>query len=576
MRIDARGSQQALRPPRWMGMAAAALALATAVGGAGASGDRALAATGTTSATATVTARASTPSPAGVTDRALQTPLTDLGAQWTGVAAGDWVQLDWAGTQSVTSVQLFGAPAAAASIASGTLTFSDGSSLLVGGVLRDGVHPTTIAFPSKSIDWMRFTADRLSGSGSSGIGELAVYRAGSTPQKSLTATGAPSTGIGVPVSTEIECLPRPAASGLTVLCPTSNSFVHGPTSMRVFAPGASAVVARVWQNAGGAYPDPVLITAIPDASSIATVSFDASRLTHGPFTVEVRSMYYSRVLQTAYAQLFNASGAQTARLLPGSHLSSPSTGMTLAFSEEFTSQVSLSRTGIGADYTSTQPFSNGGAQEFGEAIFANPSAELDNISVVDDDFLRIALSPRPPSFPDPMGWNRDHIGGMLSSARVGGSGFSAQYGYFEARMLVPGGKGLWPAFWMLPSGNLAEKQAVVAEIDAVESYGHDPTYNCQGTHSYVGGKDTSKIQCTTKFDSIRSGLAWHTYGAKLGKETITYFIDGEQVATAPQVPGGDVPMFFMANLALSSDWAIDLAATGDEAAMYVDYIRVYT
>lgn len=534
------------------------------------------AASGTASATATVSSRVSGASAGAVTDRATQTPITDLGAQWTGASAADWIQLDWSSTESVTSVQLFGAPSAPAAISSGTLTFSDGSSLLVGGVLRDGVRPTTIAFPAKALRWARFTVDKTTGSGTTGIGELAVYRIGSTPQKSITTVGATNSGIGVPVTTDTPCLGGAAASGLTVLCPTSNATVTGTTSMRIAAPGSTSVVARVWQSPGSAFPDPAPITASPDGSGVATVTFDASRLAHGPFSIELRSFSGTRVTQTVWAQLFNASGVQSPRLLPSNSGSAPSAGMTLAYSEEFTSPVSFSRTGVGADYTSSKPESGNQAQEFGEAIFADPSSGFDNLSVVDDDYLKIALSPRPSTFADPMGWNRAHIGGMLSSARVGGSGFSAQYGYFEARMLVPGGKGMWPAFWMLPSGNLAVKQSVVAEIDAVESYGHDPIFNCQATHSYVGGKDNANVKCSTKFDSVRSGLAWHTYGVKVGKDTVTYYVDGKQVATLPQVPGGDAPMFFMANLSLGGQYPIDLAATGDSAAMYVDYIRVYT
>ena len=54
-----------------------------------------------------------------------------------------------------------------------------------------------------------------------------------------------------------------------------------------------------------------------------------------------------------------------------------------------------------------------------------------------------------------------------------------------------------------------------------------------------------------------------------------FLIDGQVVATAPQVRGGASPMFFLANLALGGGWPIDLTAVGDRAVMYVDYIRVY-
>ena len=56
---------------------------------------------------------------------------------------------------------------------------------------------------------------------------------------------------------------------------------------------------------------------------------------------------------------------------------------------------------------------------------------------------------------------------------------------------------------------------------------------------------------------------------------ITYFIDGQVVATAPQVLGGGSPMFFLTNLSVGGGWPVDIAAVQDRAVMYVDYVRVY-
>lgn len=509
-----------------------------------------------------------------ITDRASQSPARDVGASWTGTSSAEWIELRWTTTEVVTSVSVFGSPTAPASVASAMLRFSDGTSIPVGGVLRDGIRPTTVAFAAKSVAWVRFEITAVSGSGGFGIGEIAVHRVGSTPQKSMSISP-PDAGIGIAVSTEPECLAGARTAGLTVLCPRSNTTIQGTTTMKISAPGATSVVARVWQSSTSPYPEPAPITVVPDGRGIATLAFDAARLAHGPINVELRAFSGSTILETVWAQLFNGSGPQTPRLLPSPASFTPSSGMTLAYSEEFTAPVSFSRTGVGADYASAKP-EWWGANEFGQAVFADPSAGYDNLTVVDDDFLKIALKPLPAGVTDPNRWGRGHIGGMLSSARVGGSGFSAQYGYFEARMLAPGGKGIWPAFWLLPNDNLPSAQSIVAEIDVVEIYGHNPMGNCQSIHSYRSGVATSKNFCGTRFDSVQLGLEWHTYGVKVGTDNVVYYIDGRQVATVPQVPGGDSPMFFMANFALSDDWPIDLAATGDEAALYVDYIRVYT
>jgi hypothetical protein len=249
-------------------------------------------------------------------------------------------------------------------------------------------------------------------------------------------------------------------------------------------------------------------------------------------------------------------------------------GRSLVFAEEFNEPVSMTRTGIGADYSAAKPTYNG-AEDFGDAIFADPVQGFDAIGVIDSQYLRIEVQPAPAGLPDPHGWGRTRLGGLLSSGRQGGSGFSAQYGYFEARMLAPAAPGTWPAFWMLPSDNLIKPQPIVAEIDAVELYGHDPTGGCHTTHEHGGKAGSGVAQCGKRFENERTALSWHTYGVSVTPTEITFFIDGRLVATAPQVQGGGSPMFFMANLALGGGWPVDLRAVQERAVLYVDYVRVY-
>ena len=142
-------------------------------------------------------------------------------------------------------------------------------------------------------------------------------------------------------------------------------------------------------------------------------------------------------------------------------------------------------------------------------------------------------------------------------------------------MLAPAAPGTWPAFWMLPSDNLVAPTPTVAEIDAVELYGHEPTAACHSTHDYNSPHDDGVARCGTRFDSDRAALAWHTYGVSVLPTGITFYIDGHAVATAPQVDGGGAPMFFLVNLALGGGWPVDLSAVQDRAALYVDYVRVY-
>jgi len=250
-------------------------------------------------------------------------------------------------------------------------------------------------------------------------------------------------------------------------------------------------------------------------------------------------------------------------------------GRTLVYHDEFNAPLSISESGTGADYAAAKPELQHVSQ-FGDAIFPDPKLGFGNVANVDNDFLRIAVRPMPDGYQDPLGWNRRYLGGLLASARPGGSGLSAQYGYFEARMLAPAAPGTWPAFWMLPSSNLTRSLPSVAEIDAVELYGHQPTGACHSTHQHDGGTDDAgRADCGRRWSTTREAADWHVYGVSITPVGVSFYLDGRVVATAAQVKGGDEPMFFLVDLALGGGWPVDLHRVSGRADLYVDYVRVY-
>jgi beta-glucanase (GH16 family) len=130
--------------------------------------------------------------------------------------------------------------------------------------------------------------------------------------------------------------------------------------------------------------------------------------------------------------------------------------------------------------------------------------------------------------------------------------------------------------WLLPSDNLIQPKSTVAEIDAVELYGHDPRGACHTTHSYTDGRDVQGIAlCGRRFATDQDAMRWHVYGVTVEPTQIVYWIDGKVVARAPQVNGGDKPMFLLIDLALGGGWPIALDPVQNRAAMYVDWFRVY-
>jgi beta-glucanase (GH16 family) len=142
-------------------------------------------------------------------------------------------------------------------------------------------------------------------------------------------------------------------------------------------------------------------------------------------------------------------------------------------------------------------------------------------------------------------------------------------------MLVPAGDGSWPAFWLLPTNSLITAQKHMAEIDAVEMYGHDPLSSCHSVHQYNAGEDRPDIHCGRRFATAREALGWHVYGVQVTPTVIRFSIDGKQVEQVPQAVGGDQPMFFMSDLTVGGGWPVALDAVRNRVALYVDYIRVY-
>lgn len=519
---------------------------------------------------AAVTQSGDASDPRAVQDGSGAPGAAGAGADWTvGNPKQAWIQLDWDRPRELSSIELVGSAGMAASVRSGTLTFGDGAQLPVGAVLPEPGRPTVLAFMPRVTRSVRLTIDQVDGAGPVVLAELRAYQRGATPAQS-SPDAPPGPALPAGVSCEVP-VAGAVQSGLVVRCPKAGSDVGGSVGLQVgVAPGFSTVSATVWP-ADAAAPVGASVDGPADASGSANLTIDVRDVPDGPFTVRVEAAGEGRDSSAVLLQLYRRGGGFGSNKIPPS---TGATGRTLAYAEEFDRPVSRSRNGLGADYAAAKPTFDG-AEDFGDAIFTDPASGVDTTQVVDNRYLRIGVEPSPPGFPDPQGWGRTHLGGLLASAREGGSGFSAQYGYFESRMLAPAAPGTWPAFWMLPSDSLIAPTPAVAEVDVVELYGHDPTGACHTTHEFVDGKDGGVARCGSRFLTERAAVAWHTYGVSVTPTGLSFFIDGQVVATAPQVEGGGAPMFFLVNLALGGGWPVDLRAVEDRAALYVDYVRVY-
>ena len=174
-------------------------------------------------------------------------------------------------------------------------------------------------------------------------------------------------------------------------------------------------------------------------------------------------------------------------------------------------------------------------------------------------------------------------GCRFTSARLKTQGlFDQAYGRFEARLQLPRGQGIWPAFWMLGRDIGTVGWPASGEIDIMENIGREPNI----VHGTVHGPGYSGAQGPGGADTLAAPLAdgFHVYGIEWEPAEIRWYIDGRQYwrLTPAQLPAGarwvfDHPHFLLLNVAVGGNWPGEPDATSTyPQRMLVDWVRVYT
>ncbi|MBB2755365.1 UNVERIFIED_ORG: beta-glucanase (GH16 family) [Rhizobium aethiopicum] len=161
--------------------------------------------------------------------------------------------------------------------------------------------------------------------------------------------------------------------------------------------------------------------------------------------------------------------------------------------------------------------------------------------------------------------------GLLSSVNPKGEGFSQQFGYFEARMKLPPGKGVWPAFWLIG----LDRSKYTAEIDVLEYYGRAPYEFSMGFHVWrqsQGGQNSTGGYWKTVENGILNS-EYHTYGVDIQADKTTFYLDRQYLWSFDTPKEFHMPFYPLVNLALGSGWPID--ETPNPSILLVDYIHVY-
>jgi beta-glucanase (GH16 family) len=179
---------------------------------------------------------------------------------------------------------------------------------------------------------------------------------------------------------------------------------------------------------------------------------------------------------------------------------------------------------------------------------------------------------------------RDGVAENYTSARLKTAGrFSQAYGRFEARIKIPAGQGMWPAFWMIGDDINKVGWPACGEIDIMENIGKEPSTIHGSIHGpgFVG--DVGIEAPYTLSGKRRFADDFHLFAVEWEPNAIRFYVDEDLYATRTHAdlhPGWkwvfDHPFFLVLNLAVGGDWPGNPdATTVFPQEMLVDYVRIY-
>jgi beta-glucanase (GH16 family) len=174
-----------------------------------------------------------------------------------------------------------------------------------------------------------------------------------------------------------------------------------------------------------------------------------------------------------------------------------------------------------------------------------------------------------------------YMGSGYTSARILTKGkFEQKYGRIEARIKMPWGKGLWPAFWMLGANSDTVSWPQCGEVDIMEYLGNNPT-SIFGTVHGPGYSGANAISKNFSFTNNRFDTDFHVFGIEWGENYINYYVDDvlyNQI-TPKDVKGEWVfnqPFYIILNMAVGGSFpGSPNSETTFPQSMLVDYVRVY-
>jgi beta-glucanase (GH16 family) len=177
-----------------------------------------------------------------------------------------------------------------------------------------------------------------------------------------------------------------------------------------------------------------------------------------------------------------------------------------------------------------------------------------------------------------------YMGRDYTSARLESSGkFEREFGRFEARIRVPKGQGLWPAFWLLGNNIGSDGWPTCGEIDIMENVGKEPSIVHGSMHGpgYSGGNPLTGSY--TLPNGAKLADDFHVFAIEWEMNVVRFYVDDQLYETRmpSDVPAGktwvyDHPFYVILNVAVGGTWpGSPDGTTTFPQTMLVDYVRVY-
>src|SRR6266850_429479 len=178
----------------------------------------------------------------------------------------------------------------------------------------------------------------------------------------------------------------------------------------------------------------------------------------------------------------------------------------------------------------------------------------------------------------------DNVMRDYTSARlITRNNFTATYGRFEARIKLPYGQGIWPAFWLLGSNIGSVGWPQCGEVDIMENIGREPSIIHGTIHGpgYSGGNGLSSSYSLS--NNQRFADSFHTFAVEWEPNVVRFYCDGilYKTRTPADLPQGQTwvfnhPFFILLNVAVGGYWPGNPdGTTVFPQTMQVDYVRVY-